>query len=73
MDYKVNRLFFTREQGGLLIFDIQNGNNQKTYGQDYHKFFVCTHKHFPFPQDSERVYSRPIGCRDKYISYTEMV
>ena len=28
---------------------------------------------FPFPQDSERVHSRPIGCPSKYIMLSRIV
>ena len=56
-----------KDKAALLIFQIQNSDNQKTNGQDYHKFFICTHKHPPFRQDSERVHSRPIGCLGKHI------
>lgn len=38
---------------------IQNGDDYVNRCQDNHEFFVCTHKHHPFPQDSERVGARP--------------
>ena len=37
-----------KDKAALLIFHVQDCNNQKTSGQDYHKFFICTHKHSPF-------------------------
>lgn len=56
-----------KDKAALLIFHVKDCNNQKTSGQDYHKFFICTHKHPPFRQDSERVHSRSIGCPVRHI------
>ena len=42
----------------FLIFQIQNGYDQKSCIQDNHKFFVCTHKPHSFLQDSETEWQR---------------
>ena len=48
----------------MFIFQVQNCDNQKTNGQDYHKFLICTHK----PTPSARLRTNgctPPGCPGK--------
>lgn len=48
-----------RGQGGLLTFQIENRNNQKTYRQYDHEFLICTHKHHPPVKAQDRWQARP--------------
>ena len=48
-----------KEQGGLLIFQIQNCYDQAGCCQNYHEFLICTHKHHPSCQDSGRMACTP--------------
>lgn len=41
----------------------KNCYQQNASGQDDHKFLISSHKHHPFPQDSERVGARPPVAR----------
>ena len=46
---------------------IQNGYNYADSSQNYHEFFVCTHKYHPFRKTSESGWNHPPSCLGKYI------
>ena len=49
----------------------QNRDDQQTNGQDYHKFFICTHNNHPFPQGLGTGESTSPGCPVKHIMLSE--
>lgn len=46
---------------------IQNGYNYADSSQNYHEFFICTHKYHPFRKTSESGWNHPPSCLGKYI------
>lgn len=43
------------------------GHNQQGDAYDQIQFLVTTHRHSPFPQDSDRERSSSTGCPVKYV------